>query len=78
MNDERLKYEQKRASQNESRDFTRDLLTYEQYADIKSFINNGQIIDRKTDKINTFVKMSKSDYLTKLEILPQTYRNSPS
>ena len=61
-NEERLKCELKRYGLKTSKDFSKDLITKEQYKKIKEFIIRDDIIFRKADKSNTFVIMNKHVY----------------
>ena len=69
-NEERLTCELKRFGLKERRDFTKDLITKEDYNKIKEFNMGGDnIIIRKADKNNTFVKMDKNEYIQQLTYL---------
>ena len=65
-NEERLTCELKRFGLKERRDFTKDLITKEEYNKIREFIRNDNIIIRKADKNNTFVIMDKNEYIRQL------------
>ena len=64
-NEERLTCELKRFGLKE-RDFTKDLITKEEYNKIREFNRNDNIIVRKADKNNTFVIMDKNEYIRQL------------
>ena len=66
--EERLTCELKRFGLKERRDFTKDLITKEDYNKIKEF-NRNDIFIRKADKNNTFVKMDKNEYIQQLTYL---------
>ena len=65
-NEERLTCELKRFGLKERRDFTKDLITKEEYNKIREFNRNYNIIIRKADKNNTFVIMDKNEYIQQL------------
>ena len=65
-NEERLTCELKRFGLKERRDFTKDLITKEEYNKIREFNRNDNIIIRKADKNNTFVIMDKNEYIRQL------------
>ena len=56
----------KRFGLKERRDFTKDLITKEEYNKIREFNKNDNIIIRKADKNNTFVIMDKNEYIRQL------------
>ena len=66
---EKLKCELKRFGLREIRDFDKDLLTREEHKIVREFVENEDIIVRKADKNNTFVVMTKSSYLEKLDLI---------
>ena len=66
---ERLKCVLKRFGINNVKDFTKDLLSKEDYACIKKLKNDDSIIIRKADKSNTFVILNKTDYTDKLNLI---------
>ena len=68
-NNERLKCELKRFGLRQITDFTKYLLTKEQYKQLRDFINNEEIIVRKGDKSNVFVIMNRNDYNRKIDAL---------
>ena len=57
----------KRFGLKERRDFTKDLITKEEYNRIREFNRNNNIIIRKAEKkYNTFVIMDKNEYIQQL------------
>ena len=68
--EERIKCELKHFGMKERKDYSKSIISKEQYAQIKEFTSNSEIIVRKADKSNTFVVMNRTDYYTKInEIL---------
>jgi len=66
VDEERFKTELKRFGLREQNNFSRDLITKQQYEKIKNFNKNSEIITRKADKSNTFVIMNMNDYEEKI------------
>ena len=58
--------ELKRFGLKERRDFTKDLITKEEYNKIREFNRNDNTIIRKADKNNKFVIMDKNEYIQQL------------
>ena len=66
-NEESLKCELKSMGLKDvSRNNKRDLLSKEQYSEIREFVNDKNIIVRKAEKSNTFVVMYSQDYKEKV------------
>ena len=53
----------------ERHDFTKDLLSRDQYKKIKEFTSNPEITVRKADKSNTFVIMNTDEYINKIDAI---------
>jgi hypothetical protein len=66
---DRLECELKRFGLRQRQDFTKDLISKDQYNQIKEFNANKTIIVRKADKSNTFVIMNREDYNNKINEL---------
>jgi len=66
VDEDRFKTELKRYGLRDHKDFTKDLITKQQYEKIKHFNKNSEIITRKADKSNTFVIMNMEDYEGKI------------
>ena len=59
----------KRFGLKERKDYSKDLITKEQYKKIKEFKERNDIVVRKADKNNTFVIMNNQQYIDKLNLL---------
>lgn len=66
---EQLRTELKAIGLKQQDDHNKDILTKAQYATIKEFKNNPDIVIRKADKSNTFVLMRKVDYCKKIDAI---------
>ena len=65
--EDRLKCELKRFGLKERPNYSKDLITKEQYTKLKELRNNNAIVIRKADKNNTFVILNREDYKEKLQ-----------
>ena len=59
----------KRFGLKERKDYSKDLLTKDQYRKVRIFKENPEIIIRKADKNNTFVIMNKNEYNHQIDLL---------
>ena len=75
-NEERLTCELNKFVLKDRRNFAKELITKEEYNEIRDFNRNDYIIIRKADKNNTFVIMDKNEYIQQLTHLYQTLLNS--